>query len=398
MPKNKNSRAAQGPGTIRKKTVTRKGKSYTYFEARYTVGVDAGTGKQIQKSITGKTQKEVSQKLKAVLHEIDQGIYTEPAKMTLETWLNIWLSEYVEPSVKPLTLSTYESKTRTHIIPALGKIKLSEINSTHLQKFCNTLSREKKLSPKSVILIMSIISKALTQAVELKYIAYNPAAAVKLPRMQKREIVPLSEKEIAAFLSVIEEGEPLAKLFTVTLFTGMREGEICGLSWDAVDFKNNTITVKQQLQKGKGKGAEHYIATTKNEKARTITAAPYVMQLLKEQKIEQQKDRLAAADMWNNEFNLVFTYPDGSYIPPQTVLKHFKKAVSKIGRPDARFHDLRHTYAVMSLQEGDDIKTVQENLGHATAAFTLDVYGHVSEKMKQDSADRMERVIERFKA
>ena len=99
-----------------------------------------------------------------------------------------------------------------------------------------------------------------------------------------------------------------------------------------------------------------------------------------------------------NSFNLIFTYPDGSYIPPQTVLKHFKKAVNKIGRPDARFHDLRHTYAVMSLQEGDDIKTVQENLGHATAAFTLDVYGHVSEKMKQDSADRMERVIERFKA
>ncbi|MBQ8288025.1 MAG: tyrosine-type recombinase/integrase [Clostridia bacterium] len=112
----------------------------------------------------------------------------------------------------------------------------------------------------------------------------------------------------------------------------------------------------------------------------------------------QHRERLAMGIDWQNEMNLVFTYPDDSYIPMQTVLKRFKRIAAKIGRPDARFHDLRHTYAVMSLQEGDDVKTVQQNLGHATASFTLDVYGHVSEKMKQESAARMDRFIRKVKA
>ncbi|NLT16701.1 MAG: tyrosine-type recombinase/integrase [Clostridiales bacterium] len=91
-----------------------------------------------------------------------------------------------------------------------------------------------------------------------------------------------------------------------------------------------------------------------------------------------------------------FTNELGGHIFPQTVLQRFKKIATQIGKPNARFHDLRHTYAVTSLQEGDDIKTVQSNLGHATASFTLDAYGHVSEKMKADSAARMEACIQKM--
>lgn len=392
MPKKSNTRSAQGTGTIRQRKDGR-------WEARYTVGRDPGTGKQIQRSVYGSTQKEVAQKLKEITVDIDKGIYTEPSRLTVEGWLDIWLSEYVEPSCKPLTYSTYESRIREHIKPALGKVKLTSLNTAQIQKLCNDLSRrEKPLAPKSIKNVHGILHKALTQAVELKYIPSNPADYVKLPRIEKKEMMPLTESEIAAFLAGIENGEPLARLFKVTLFTGMREGEICGLSWDAVNFRDGTITVKQQLQKGKEKGSEHYIAATKNDRARTITVAPFVMSVLQEQFKEQRKEHLAAGLAWQNEWNLCFTYPNGGYIPPQTALKHFKKIAAKIGRPDARFHDLRHTYAVTSLQEGDDIKTVQQNLGHATASFTLDVYGHVSEKMKQESAARMERFIEKIKA
>lgn len=178
----------------------------------------------------------------------------------------------------------------------------------------------------------------------------------------------------------------------------MREGEICGLTWDAVDFRNGTITVKQQLCKEKVKGGQHYIAATKNDKSRVLTVAPFVMEILRAVRQEQMQNHLACGLAWQNEYNLVFTDRSGHFIVPQTALKRFKAVANKIGRPDARFHDLRHTYAVASLQEGDDVKTVQQNLGHATAAFTLDVYGHVSEKMKQESAARMERFIEKIKA
>lgn len=398
MPRNKNTRAAQGTGTIRKKTVTRNGKPYEFWEARYTVGRDPGTGKQIQRSISGKTQKEVAQKLKAVLRDLDTGLYTEPSKMTVGQWLDTWLSEYVEPSCKPLTLSTYESRIRTRLKPALGSIKLTELSTTQIQTFCNDLIRKEGLSPKTVKNTHGILHKALAQATDLRYILFNPADPVKLPRIERKEISPLTEAEISAFLEEIKKGEPFARLFTVTLFTGMREGEICGLTWDAVDFRNGTITVKQQLQKGKEKGADHYLISTKSGKTRTITAATSVMQVLKEQLFEQRKQHLQMGLAWKNQWNLVFTQEDGGYIPPQSALKHFKKVAERIGRPDARFHDLRHTYAVASLQEGDDVKTVQQNLGHATAAFTLDVYGHVSEKMKQESAARMERFIEKIKA
>lgn len=398
MPRNKNTRAAQGTGTIRKKTVKSKGQEYEFWEARYTVGIDPGTGKQIQRSISGKTQKEVKQKLTAILHDLDTGTYTAPSKMTIAQWLDTWIKEYVQPSCKPLTLSTYESRIRTHINPALGKIKLPELTATQIQSFLNNLTRTENLSPKTVKLVHGILHKALSQAVDLKYIPFNPADPIKLPKIERKEIHPLTEEEITAFLAEIEKGEPLARLFIVALFTGLREGEICGLSWGAVDFRNGTIKVRQQLQKGKEKGSGHYIATTKNSKARTITAAPYVMKVLKEQYMEQRKEHMRLGDAWGNQWDLVFTYADGRCIPPQTALKHFKRIAERIGRPDARFHDLRHTYAVTALQEGDDVKTVQQNLGHATAAFTLDVYGHVSEKMQTESAQRMEKFIEKIKA
>ena len=121
------------------------------------------------------------------------------------------------------------------------------------------------------------------------------------------------------------------------------------------------------------------------------------MTVLKEVKREQAENRIRAGKAWENDWDLVFTNEIGKYMVQQTVWTHFKKIVKSIGKPETRFHDLRHTYTVTALQEGDDVKTVQTNLGHATASFTLDVYGHVSEKMKKDSAARMEAFIQNIK-
>jgi integrase len=114
---------------------------------------------------------------------------------------------------------------------------------------------------------------------------------------------------------------------------------------------------------------------------------------LKEQKRAQAKMRLKAGEVWSSAENYIFTNELGEHLARQTVYKHFKRIVSDLGIPEVRFHDLRHSYAVAAIHSGDDIKTVQENLGHATASFTLDIYGHVTLQMKRDSADRMERFI-----
>lgn len=359
------------------------------WEARCVIN-----GKRV--SFYGAKQSDALKAMRAAQKAADDGTYFEPSRLTVAEWLTTWLSEYVAPSCKPLTLSTYQSRADTHILPTLGKIKLTALNATQIQTFYNDLQREQGLSPKTIKNVHGILHKALDQAVKLRYIGLNPADACTLPRMEKKEIKPLSEDEIAAFLREIAEGEPLRNLFTVALFTGMREGEICGLAWDAVNFIDGTITVRQQLCKEKKKGGVHYIAATKNDKSRTLTVAPFVMEILKEVFREQSVQRSLAGSAWENDWNLVFTNALGEHIVPQTALKRFKAVAERIGRPDARFHDLRHTYAVTALQEGDDVKTVQENLGHATASFTLDVYGHVSEKMKKESAARMQSYFEKI--
>lgn len=179
---------------------------------------------------------------------------------------------------------------------------------------------------------------------------------------------------------------------TVDLFTGLREGELLGLMWDCVDFEKGTILVNKQLRRSQRKGGTYYFSPPKNNKSRTITPAPYVMKLLQAQKVQQARQRLMAGPAWEDS-GLVFTNEFGRYVSYRAIFDSFKRIVKRIGLPDARIHDLRHTYAVNSLRSGDDIKTVQENLGHQTAAFTLDVYAHATSSMKHESANRMDQYI-----
>lgn len=377
-------RNASGNGSIRQR-------SDGTWEARCYVN-----GKR--KSFYAEKQTEVLKKMREAMKMQDDGLIFEPTRVSLSHWLDIWLEEYVKPSNKPLTYSTYKSSIDSRIKQYLGKIKLTALNATQIQAFYNSLFRNDNLSPKTIKNMHGILHKALQQAIRLRYIGFNPCDSCTLPRIEKNEIKPLTEKEIEMFLQEIKKDEPLKDLFTVALFTGMREGEICGLSWKDVDFKSGTITVRQQLCKEKTKGGSFYIATTKNSKARTLTVAPFVIDILLQVKKEQFKNSLLVGSDWQNKFDLVFTNELGKHVVPQTANKRFKSIARKIGRADARFHDLRHTYAVTSLQEGDSVKTVQENLGHATASFTLDVYGHVSEKMKKESAMRMQAYFDKIQA
>lgn len=387
-------KAAAGAGTIRKKTITRSGKEYTYWEARVTVGFDPGTGKQIQKSFSGKTQKEVREKMQSAAVEINQAAYFEPSRMTLARWVEIWLKEYTGDK-KYLTVKHYKAQCRTHIVPSLGAVKLSELTTPQIQSFYNSLQRG-GLAAKSVRNVHGILTKCLSTAVQVGYLKTNPATMATLPRVVKKELHPLTDEQVKAFLDIVD-GDEYAVLLKTILFTGLRESEAIGLTWDCIDFKAGTVKVCKQLQKRPLEDGGFTFAPLKNDKTRILKPAPFVMDFLKQREREQAEQRLAAGEAWNGwttpserKTALVFTSPIGSNLHPQTVYAHYKKLAIKIGAPESRVHDLRHTYAVLSLQNGDDVKTVQGNLGHATAAFTLDVYGHVSQRMKDDSAARME--------
>ena len=413
----KSTRRAQGTGCIYKKTVMRKGQPYTYWEAQVTVGTDPGSGRQIRKTYTGKTQKEVAQKMQAAATAVQEGDFFEPSKITLGAWFDLWFKDYCGDK-KYLTVKQYKSMTDTHIRPALGSVKLSKLTPPQIQGFYNELqrtgrtvkekdpktgkisTRQEPLSAKTVKNIHGILSKALSTAVDVGYIKNNPTERVTLPRVEKTQIVPLTDQQVKAFMAACT-GHDFERVFKLILFTGLREGEALGLTWDCVDFDAGTLKITKQLQKRPERDGGYTFAPLKNDKARTITAAPFVMQLLREQYRAQTAQRLQAGEVWQGwqsakerETGLVFTRDNGRHLDVTMVYKAYKKLAGQIGAPDSRVHDLRHTYAVLSLQNGDPIKTVQDNLGHATAAFTLDVYGHVSEKMKEDSAARMQAYIE----
>lgn len=330
------TRGAKGSGTIRKKTVTKNGKAYTYWEARVTVGYDPGTGRQKQRSFTGKTQREVLQKMQSTAVALTQGTYREPSKLTYSEWLDIWVEDFLV-GLKPRTIDSYMTMVNVHLKPKLGAAKLDALTPHIIQQFYNSLQRGKKpLSAKTVKNIHGVLHKSLEQACELGYILNNPASSCKLPKVERSEIKPLDSEAISIFLEVIK-GHRYEKVFLTTLFTGLREGEVLGLTWDAIDFDKGVINVNKQLQLERGSGGNYTFISPKNGKGRRITAAPFVMKVLAEQKELQAQWQSKAGEIWNNELNLVFTNEIGQHISSQTLYLNFKKVAATAGFPDARF-------------------------------------------------------------
>ena len=260
-----------------------------------------------------------------------------------------------------------------------------------IQQMYNELQTEKGLSPKTIKNVHGVLHRALEQAQKMGYIRNNPLAAVTLPRIEKKQIKPLEDNELCAFLKEIR-GDTYELVYFVTVFTGLRQGEVLGLTWDCVNFEKHTLLINKQHSKKKGT-CEYCFSSLKNDRPRLIEAADGVMDALKKQQIRQQRWAARLKDGWENSDNLVFTTETGRYLCNQTVYLAFKKVMCRLHLDATRFHDLRHTYAVNRLKSGDDIKAVQENLGHQTAAFTLDVYAHATSSMKHASANRMDQYI-----
>ena len=234
----------------------------------------------------------------------------------------------------------------------------------------------------------------LDKALSLDMIRKNVAKDCELPMVEKTEMHTLSDVELRQFLEIAKD-DPFYLMYYVDFFTGLRESELIGLTWDCIDFEQGTIRVYRQfvrIASGPGKGKMMY-TSLKNHKERTIHPAPSVMEALRQAKKKQAEQRLRAGSAWNNEYDMVFTRDNGKFVRFKTLYIHFKDLVSRINRPEMRFHDIRHTYATLSIQSEIDFKTLSLSLGHATVAFTLDTYGHVSNRMSQNAVDKMERLI-----
>ena len=405
---------ADKAGSVTKKIDKKNGKEYVSWRARWT----DPEGNVKEKRF--KSEADAQQYLTKTLGEIQSGSYIEPNNTTLEVWLNEWLENFTT-DLKYQAKKSYESSIRVHIIPKLGKIKLEELRKDHIQIWVNTLSKSgkkvvtkdaegnkkisyTKLAPKSVKNHYIALKAALAEAVEMKLIKENPADGVKLPRVEKKEKKYLSKTQLNDFMKAAKNDDLYYALAVLPL-CGLREGELLGLTWDCVDFDKNRLHVnKQQIKRRISDGGYTLDSTKSDHSRRDVQLAPQAMKLLEDRAVQQFEEKAKAGDVWRGFSNeeerriaLVFTNAQGGNLNPKVLWRHCKKVLRSIGIENMTVHDLRHSFAVLSLEAGDDIKMISGNLGHYSASFTMDTYGHISEAMMNDSAARMQALLDSLK-
>ncbi|WMJ22194.1 site-specific integrase [Paludicola sp. MB14-C6] len=373
------------------------------WEARYTAGRNE-LGRQIQRSIYGKTRTEVAKKLNDVLNKLHAGQYIAPNKITLSEWLTTWLKEYASVTLRPSTYISYEGYIHNHINPIMGGIPLKNLTTDRLQVFYNEKSESGRLdgkgglSPKTLRNLHNMLHKALEQACKNNMIASNVSDNTILPKRENKEMRVLSRSEQKTLLQHIDS-ERLGFAILLDLSTGMRIGELCGLKWNDIDFDRKVLFIRRTLQRVKTSIAELENSNapktmilegnvkTDNSYREVPIQEKIFIKLLEYQKRQQQEKTLASSAYDDNDY--IFATQLGGVIEPSTMRDMYNRLLKQAGISHANFHALRHTFATRAIESGVPIKAVSDILGHATVQLTMDLYCHSSIDLKREAVDKM---------
>ena len=377
---------ANGEGNIRKRSDGR-------WEGRYTAGHDEN-GKAIIKNVLGKTQAEVKKKLKAAIDKSDKLDTVRAEKYTLGTWVKLWFEVYSKPNLRESTARYYQMFIDKHIVPRLGDVKLTELRAMQIQKFYNDLrtggrlreaQKEKNpgLSASYVRGIHTMLHTCLDAAVREKLILSNPVNDCKPPKLVKKEMKTMEPEQVQAYLKAAD-ARGLLPMFFLELTTGLRKSELVALQWSDVDWKQKTISVSKQAYKIDGKMTVMPPKTANS--VRKIALSEETLAMLKQQQKEDEEG-------WPDSPYLFPSPITGEMYHPDSVVNLHKKILKEAGLEHIRFHDLRHTFATLALQNGVDVKTVSAMLGHSSAGFTLATYTHTTTAAQHQAAAIMGSLV-----
>ena len=374
--------------------VTKRGKSS--WSVVVDLGRDPLTGKrrQLWRSVKG-TKRDAEALLVQLLHQRDHGIDEPVSKLTVGAWLERWLSDS-EPHNALKTQRTNADIVRRHLIPVLGNVPLTKLKPVHVQSYLSGAMRNGRLdgkgglSAKSAHRHYQVLHAALHRAVRLEVIARNPADAVELPRVERKQFRALTPAEVRTVYGAADATThgPLVRL---AVLTGLRQGELLGLRWSDVDLGSAVLSVQQTLQAVPGKGISFRDAKTRSSR-RNVALSADTCAALRMQRGNQLSDRLAVG-MHYEDRGLVFQTPLGTPMDPSNVRRAWRSIVKKANIGHIRFHDLRHSHASLMLAAGTNIKIVSERLGHASTAITGDIYAHVLPGMQAAAAEQLDRLL-----
>jgi integrase len=359
------------------------------------MGVDSQTGNLKQQWKGGfRTRADAVAYLNEVLPQVQNGTYTAPTKERFSTFVQRWLRDYARATVRETTLSSYAMIVHKHLIPELGLIPLTQLSPKRIQQYF-TKKLDAGLSSTTVRHHAMLLHRLLAAAVREGVLSQNPADRVEVPRSRVVELKTLDIERAKLFLAAARRNSPLYPLYFAALFLGLRMGELLGLAWKHVSFALARASVVQIVywlygSSKEGRSTQLLFKEPKSRQSRReVSLPPLLVEELRRLREAQQENRRLLDDGYH-DYDLIFCQANGKPLHPSDVRKDFHRILKAAGLPRIRFHDLRHSCATLRLAAGDNLKIVQELLGHASAAFPLSVYGHVVPGLQEQSTRALE--------
>jgi integrase len=324
-----------------------------------------------------------------LLRTVDTGEHVDPNRITVGDWLNLWINT-TKAEVSPKTHERYAEIVRCYLLPAIGSIQLQRLTPSDIQRGYNRFDRDP--SPRTRRHVHRILKSALSRAVEQQAIARNPAANLRLPKVEREPITTLTVEQTKVLLNSVRHTTTYWPTL-LAVATGMRRGEILALRWKNVDVDLDLGVVRVVASLEQTKAGIRF-KSTKTEKARAVPLPKFAVEELRRWRREQA-EKLLRLGVRQSGSTLVCCREDGNPKQPESLTHEFTYLVGRIKDfPRVRFHDLRHSHATQLLTSGVHPKIVQERLGHSTITTTMDLYSHVSETMQGDATARLDQAYQ----
>lgn len=343
--------------------------------------------------------------MNTAIYENEKRLNVYSERITVNDWYETWMDLYKKNTVRATTYANYSSNYERYIRAEIGFIRLADINAAHIQKLLNSL-HEKGYMYKTVLQVRIILVDMFEKAIASEFMTKNPAKGATVIKGRQKERRVLTVDEQATFLKAIA-GDWYEPLFCLALLTGLRQGELCALTWDDIDFEAKTLSVNKTLVYSKNIGEEsasYKFNPPKTQKGnRTIPLTNEAIIVLRKQKAQCEwlKSQIGTRDNLTpvkGFENLVFYTRMATPVCERSIVAAIKAVLRRINKnraedePEFAYftpHTLRHTFATRCFESGMQPKTLQELLGHNSLEMTMGLYTHVTEEMKQREVEKI---------